>query len=292
MVAKPDCSTLQVNPVNVTPTVATLGHRRSHVAANGAGMLFVWVADNEVRVRSATNNLSTLGTELRAVAKTTSLEVDHVRVVPYGTGYALGVRWAAVDGTSPGKIEVYKLDATGNVVGTPTLITDKSGSDFASDKGFGMAARSDGALMVVWHTCSSGPGSCDVLGRILRPTGVPVGEEILLPTSTGSDQVNPSVVALDGAFVAAWNDSSQLDPDKSMSAVRARILYPPYDDARSVLGATCGATAPGSPTCGAGLACASGSDQVQRCYETCSPPSCPHGGTCSTVDGSTSACTF
>ncbi|HUS29458.1 MAG TPA: hypothetical protein VMZ53_13155 [Kofleriaceae bacterium] len=292
LVVKPDCTTLQATPINVSTSTISLGHRRSHVAGNGTGLLFVWVADDSVYARPAMNNGTLVGVEVKPVAKTTSMVVDHVRVVPYGTGYALGVRWAAVDTSSPGKIDVYKLDAMGNVVGTPTLITDKSGSDFASDKGFSMAARSDGALLVVWHTCSSGPGSCDVYGRVLRPTGVPVGEEFMIPTANGSDQVNPSAVALADSFVAAWNDSSQLDPDKSMSAVRARVLYPPYDDARSVLGATCGASAPGAPTCGPGLACANGSDQVQRCYQTCTPPSCPGGGTCSTVEGGMSACTF
>jgi hypothetical protein len=216
-----------------------------------------------------------------------------VRIAPWGTGFAVATRWAASSGMGPGKIEVYRVSATGTLMGTPILITDKSGSDFASDKAFGIAQRSDGALMVVWHACETGPGSCEVYGRILRPTGVPVGSEFVIATSTGSDQVNPSIVALDSkSFVAAWNDSSGLEPDQSGSAVRARILYPVYDDARGVLGATCGASAPGAPTCGPGLACAMGTDGVQRCYATCTPPSCPGGGTCSTVDTLTSACTF
>jgi hypothetical protein len=294
MVIKPDCTaalTTTPTTVSVGATLTSLGHRRSHVAANGTSILYVWIADNEVRARPAMNSGALTGTEVKPVPKTASMDIDHVRIVPYMNTYWVGVRWAATDTANPGKIDVYKVDAMGNVLGTPTLITDKTGSDFASDKGFSMAVRSDGALMVVWHTCPSGPGSCDVFGRILRPSGLPVGEEFMIPTATGSDQVNPSVVALADSFVAAWNDSSQLDPDKSMSAVRARILYPPYDDARSVLGATCGASAPGSPNCGPGLLCATGSDQVQRCFQTCTPPSCPGGGTCSTVEGG-SACTF
>ena len=74
--------------------------------------------------------------------------------------------------------------------------------------------------------------------------------------------------------------------------MRARVITPLYDDARGVHGATCGASAPGAPDCGEGLACAMGSDSIQRCYYVCSPPSCPTGGTCTTVDETTSACIF
>jgi hypothetical protein len=129
-----------------------------------------------------------------------------------------------------------------------------------------------------------------VYGRILRPSGAAVGDPYVIATSTGSDQVNPSIVALDNmSFVSAWNDSSGLDPDPAGSAVRARILYPPYDDARGVHGALCGGD---KPSCNDGLACAMGTDGSARCYTTCTPPSCPGGGTCSTVDPITSACTF
>jgi hypothetical protein len=293
IIVKPDCTTLTAAPLTVSTVSGTFGARRSHAASNGAAILYTWVVDGDVRARQGANNGTLVGTEAVLVPKTSTQEVDHVRIAPWGAGFAVAVRWAATSGMGAGKIEVYRVSTTGTIMGTPILITDKSGSDFASDKAFGIAQRGDGALMVVWHQCETGPGSCDVYGRILRPTGVPIGEPTVIATSTGSDQVNPSIVALDNtSFVAAWNDSSGLEPDPSGSAVRARILYPVYDDARGVLGATCGASAPGAPNCGAGLACAMGSDTVQRCYQTCTPPSCPGGGTCSTVDATTSACVF
>jgi hypothetical protein len=177
-------------------------------------------------------------------------------------------------------------------MGQPILITDKSRSDFASNKGFSIAQRADNALFVVWHVCETGAGLCDVFGRILRPTGAAVGEPFGVPTATASEQINPSVIALGDAFVAAWNDSSGEEPDRAGTAVRARILTPPYDDARGVHGATCGASAPGAPDCGEGLACAMGTDAVQRCYYVCSPPLCRTGGTCSSADGGLNACTF
>lgn len=289
IIVKPDCTTLTASPVTVS-TVA--GARRSHVASNGAAILYTWIVDGEVKARGGANNGTFTTGELPLIPKTASLEVDHVRIAPWGANFAVALRWASPTGTGPGKIEVYRVTPTGTLMGAPILITDKSASDFASDKAFGIAQRADQALMVVWHQCDTGPGSCDVYGRILRPTGAPVGEPYVIATSTGSDQVNPSVIALDTSFVAAWNDSSGLEPDPSGSSVRARILYPPYDDARGIQGALCGASAPGAPDCNDGLACAMGSDGVERCYVTCTPPSCPGGGTCSTVTSSVSACTF
>jgi len=295
VIVKPDCTMLAA-PITVSTASGSFGARRSHVASNGANVLYAWVVDGSVHMRYGTNGGTLSGTESTPIAATASLEVDHVRIAPWGTGFVAAVRWAAPSGMGPGKIEVYRIPATGGspvTMGFPILITDKSGSDFASDKAFGIAQRSDGALMVAWHACETGPLSCDVFGRILRPTGVPVGTEFVLATSTGSDQVNPSIAALDNtSFVAAWNDSSGNEPDSNGSAVRARIIYPVYDDARSVLGATCGASAPGAPACGEGLACGMGSDMVQRCYQICTPPTCPAGGTCSTVEAGMSACTF
>lgn len=291
-VVRPDCTAL-APPTTLSSTSGTFGARRSHAAANGQTIFYAWIVDGDVHARTSALNLSGVTAETVPIVHTASQDVDHVRVAPWGTGFAAAVRWASNTGSGDGKIEVYRFSAAGALMGTPISITAKSESDFASDKAFGIAQRGDGALMVVWHVCPTGPGSCDVFGRILRPTGVPVGEEFMIPTATNSDQVNPSVIALDNtSFVAAWNDSSDQEPDPSGSAVRARIVYPVYDDARGVLGATCGASAPGSPSCGMGLACAMGSDMVQRCYATCTPPTCPGGGTCSTVDASTSACTF
>jgi hypothetical protein len=179
--------------------------------------------------------------------------------------------------------------------GSPTLITSKSGSDFNSAQGFTIGQREeDGAVMVAWHACdANGDGSgCGVFGRIVRPTGVPVGPAFSLATTTDLDQTDPSVVGLPGgAFAATWRDDSGKEPDKAGSAVRARILYPLYDDAKGVLGATCG----GSNPCDDGLSCQPASEGGLRCFAECDPngpaPQCPEGGTCSqTTTGA--ACLF
>jgi hypothetical protein len=290
-IVTPSCTPAAGSPFVVSPSgpANAGGAGRAHVAANGTTLLFAWITDNEVWIRIG-NTAGPSGPEMRIITKTTQT-IEHVRVAPWGDGFAVAVRWASDTEDGPGKIEVYRVDTAGARSATATLVTDQSRSDFNSSAAFGIAQRaSDNALLVVWHVCETGPGLCDVFGRMLRPSGAPVGEPFIIPTSVLSEQINPSVVSIGDAFVAAWTDSSAEAPDRSGSAVRARVITPLYDDARGVHGATCGASAPGSPDCNEGLACAMGTDAVQRCYYECGAgDQCPAGGTCDTT---TSACTF
>ncbi|MDB4957139.1 MAG: rhizobiocin/RTX toxin and hemolysin-type calcium binding protein [Myxococcales bacterium] len=289
IIARPDCMTVIANPVSVSATGGMFGARRAHVAANGMSVLYAWILDNQdVHVRGTNNGAGFMAGDVAFLTHTATDEVSHVRVAPLGAGFAVVVRWSAINGTGPGKIELYRSSPLGVVMGGPTLITDKSGSDFLSNKAFGVATRSDGALMVVWHQCDNGGGSCEVFGRLIRPTGAPVGDAFPLATTTINDQINPSVVAVAAdAFVAAWNDSSTNAPDPVGTSVRARVIYPAYDSASAVLGAKCGGSL---AACATGLACAMGTDGDQRCYATCTG-ACPAGGTCTAADTG-NACTF
>ncbi len=272
---------------------ASIGPIGGAVAANGDRVIYAWILDGDARIRVAgpTNNF--LSSDVPIVARTATEDVEHVRVAPLGTGFAVLVRWRLNTGnTGPGRIELYRTNNAGALMGGPTLVTTRSGSDFNSSKSFGVSSRPDGALMVVWHSCEeNGDGSgCGVFGRVLRPTGVPVGDEIVLATTTDGEQTSPAVAGIPGAFVATWKDDSGKEPDRSGSAVRARVLYPIYDDAKGVSGAACSGA-----DCGTGLACGASSDGGQRCFATCNPtgtpPLCPAGGTCTQATGG-SACVF
>jgi hypothetical protein len=282
IVAKPDCSTVFVGAVTASTIEGQLdGPNRSHIGSNDGKVLYAWIVDGDVHVRPASNGAS-FGDVAVPIVHTSTQEVEAVRVSALGDGFAVVTRWAGTTGTGPGKIELYRTDSEGTLRGGPTLITDQSLSDYESGlQSFGLATRADGALLVAWHVCdaSGSPDTCNVFGRVFRPTGAPVGDAFTIPTTTALGQSAPSVAALPDAFAVAWNDTSQTAPDPDGSAVRARIIYPPYDDATAVLGAACGGD---RPACGAGLSCAMGSDGAQRCYETCTgmPGSCPHGGTC------------
>jgi hypothetical protein len=285
------------NVVQVSTNAGTSGASRGSVATNGDRILYAWILDTEVRGRVATASPFAFlnGADIPLVLKTATEHIEHVRVAPLGAGFAVVVRWA-VDGatTGPGRLELYRTNNGGQLMGGPTLISTRSGTDFESRKSFGVAERrEDGALLVVWHSCNDNgdDSGCGVFGRVVRPSGVPVGDEFLLATTTQLDQTNPAAVAVPGAFAVMWSDTSQQDPDKSGTAARARIIYPAFDDAKLVLGAPC--TSAGE--CNAGLACASSSEGGQRCFATCNAegvePRCPGGGTCTTIVGG-SACLF
>jgi hypothetical protein len=284
------------NIVTASTVVGTLGARRGAVATNGDRILYAWILDGEVRGRIADANNTFLTADIPLVARTPEELVEHVRVASLGTGFAVVVRWAVQGMTSgPGRIELYRVNNGGQLLGNPSLVTTRSGSDFNSKKSFGVAERSeDGALMVVWHACEENgdESQCGVFGRLMRPSGVPVGDEINLATTRDGNQENPSVTALPGAFAATWMDESRQLPDRAGTSARARILYPAYDDARRVIGAACSSNA----ECGPGLACGVASDGGSRCFVTCDPlgmaPFCPAGGTCTQTAEGSSACLF
>lgn len=229
-VVSPACTPIGVLQV-LSPDVAAVYPSGSHLAANASNILYAWKLAGEVRGRLARLDGTLLGTaDIPLVTKTATEQVEHVRVAPLGAGFALLVRWGLITGsTGPGRIDLYRVSNAGVVMGSPTLITDRSGTDYASSEGFGVAARPDGTMLVVWHACMDrGDGSgCGVFGRLVDATGAPAGAELALATTTTGDQTRPSAVALpDGAFATAWSDRSGAAPDMSEVAVRARIIYP------------------------------------------------------------------
>lgn len=272
--------------VNSLVTISTNGSDafadRAHVASNGQSLLYAWIQGvNDVHVRTASER-NQLGSDVLLIPTGSQEGVQHVRVASMADGYAVVVRWESNTETNPGRIELYKVGTDGKLQFGPVLISGKTGSDFDSVEAFGVATRADGAILVVWHACAdNGDGQgCGVFGRIVRPTGVPVGDQFVLATTLQGDQRAPSAVGIGSAFAVAWNDASEQTPDVSGLAVRARVIAPPYDDARGVLGAVCDGDSP----CGDGLICDPGSDGAMRCYEDCDPtlppPTCPEGGTC------------
>jgi hypothetical protein len=234
-VVSPTCTLVGALQI-LSPDVASVYPSGSHLAANAANILYAWKLDGSIRGRLARLDGTPLGaTDIALVTKTATEQIEHVRVAPLGDGFAILVRWDLITGsTGPGRIELYRVSNAGVVMGAPTLITDRSGTDFASSEGFGVAPRGDGTMLVVWHACmDKGDGAgCGVFGRMLDATGAPVGADFVLATTTTGDQTRPSAVALpDGAFATAWSDRSGAAPDMSEAAVRARIIYPSPDGA-------------------------------------------------------------
>lgn len=226
-VVRSDC-VLLAGPSTVSTTASA---RKVSVATLGTSVLYAFVIDGGVRVRFGnTSNVFTTPTDVQFLPKTATESIESVRVAQLGTGFAVVVRWAVTGALSgPGRIELYRTNAMGAVLGSPVLVSSKSGSDFGSSEAFGVASRSDGVLMVTWHSClTNGDGSgCGVWGRAFRENGTPVGDEFIVPTTTSGDQTNPSVAPLGtDAFVLVWKDDSAQAPDVAGSAIRGRIIYP------------------------------------------------------------------
>jgi len=226
VIVRPDCGTIGT-AVNVSTTT---GPASPAVAANGNAIIYGWTVNGEayVRLANATNVLQG-GADVKFVPKSLTEQVEFVRVAPLGTGFAVLVRWTLINEfMGPGRIELYKTNAMGAVLGSAVVVTTTSGSDFGSSEAFGAATRMDGTMLVTWHACeTTGDGQgCGVYARAFRSDGTPLGAEFTVPTTTIGDQTNPSAAALGDAFAVVWKDDSMQAPDVAGSAVRARIIYP------------------------------------------------------------------
>ncbi|MEJ7599992.1 MAG: hypothetical protein WKG01_18945 [Kofleriaceae bacterium] len=230
-IVRPDCTVVTVSTVQTAASIP----RGSHLAAGTDRIMYAWTVDGGVHVRLATNGNAFLTNDLLLIPKPATESVDHVRVAPLpGGNFAVVVRWSLDTGTGPGRLELLRTNNLGVPIGTPSLVTDKSGSEFTQSQGFGVAARGDGALLVVWHGCDAlGDGvGCGVWGRVMRPNGTGVTDPFVLSTTTLGDQVGPSAAALSDSFVVAWTDASMTAPDTSDDAVRARVIYPAFDNSQ------------------------------------------------------------
>lgn len=241
-ILKPDCTVVgTIQTLAIGGSSTDFLHRGS-VAGNTDKVMAAWVAevtttgvttsDLHVRVASSGGALSTADTPL--VLQTQTDEIKAARVVAAsGSGFVVGVRWGQkATTTGAGRIELYRVSPTGALVGAPTLVSDRTGSDDTPASSFTMASRSDGTMLVAWHACPplGDDSMCGVFGRMYRDTGADftaLTDSFVIPTTTLGDQKFPAVAALPDAFVAVWSDASATAPDKAGLAVRARIIYPP-----------------------------------------------------------------
>jgi hypothetical protein len=287
----PDCST-RFAPITAAGPV-TFAHRPTY-ALTPRATLIAWIDSTEARFRIGTFDgvfsppgSAQIGATL--VSAVAPERIDFVRALGVEDGFVVVYRRSA-----PGEndtILMRRIDEMGAVRGADTVI-----ASFQQDFGSPAIARreEDGALAVMWTQCDAADGAgCSVHGRLLRASGVPVGDPFVINTTTRDNQTDGSIAAIPGGFVAAFTDDSAEAPDISDRAVRLRYLYPAFDDARATIGARCTAT---SECGGAGaLACVPDADGLRVCHATCIPggpaPVCPGGGTCTQM-GAESYCAY
>jgi len=256
-------------------------------AADGSAAAIVWHAGQTLRGRflDGTAMLDSGDVPVLAVGSGDTLWGPQLTAID--GGWALAYGWATADQTLPmGGYILRRLDPAGGQLGLDTIVTQPTPDAFSAPS---VARRPDGAIAVAWHNCgTAGDGDgCGVWLQLIRPTGLPVAGPVVVDTTAAGDQTDASVTALPGAFAVAWTDGSMAGPDQSETGIRARVIYPVYDDAVGVSGAACSSSAP----CADGLACAPDGDGTSRCHAACDPagtaPQCPGGGVC--TDG---ACLF
>jgi len=228
VVIAPDCT--PAGSLQSVSTAAGLPFRGA-VAASADGVLFTWLLDGELHARLAAADGSLGAGERVLVPAVGADQIVQARVAaaPAG-GFVVALRWARFDAAvGAGRLELRRVDATGQLIGAPTLITDRTDSADPNVDSFGLASRSDGTLLIAWHTCDpfGDASGCGVFGRMMRQTGEPITDVFVIPTTTDGDQSGPSVVGLRDAFVVMWRDASARAPDASGSSVRARLIYPP-----------------------------------------------------------------
>jgi len=200
----------------------------AHAAPAGTTILYAWIADGNLWVRTSTL-AGVLGGETKVLDATATHAVEHVRLVTYGSAFAAIVRWRPLTDSLKPKLELYPFNASGAVAGAALLIDEPTAlTPYGQSRGFGAAVRSShGAGLVTWAGCD-GTQLCagDVYARLVGANGT-LGQTFNVPTTvTDRPQFYPSVAALPDAFVVAWTDASWTPPDASGSAVRARIVTP------------------------------------------------------------------
>ncbi len=152
-----------------------------------------------------------------------------------------------------------------------------------------------GGIGTVWHLCGvDGDSSgCGIFFQQIRPSGLAVGDPMVVNTTLHGDQTGPSIAARSDGFVVAWSDESEQPPDTVEGAVRARLIFPDTDPNDGRRGARCGQ--PEDQPCDDGLVCMPGNTGRPYCHEQCDPsgpdPRCPNGGVCTTL-GDASGCVF
>ncbi len=302
-----NCADLAVPPPPPTPpspsfqvsTISVPGMSRPSVAARSGGIMFGWIAGDDVRVRRFSITGASASLDEMLVAKTSDIVSNNfVRLAPYGAGFAAVYHQTLLGSPKSTRIMLQRLSIGGMKDPATVVITpDTRALDLES---FGVYSSGDmDPLMVTWRGC---PDQTDfdcgeIFGRLIRPNGQPMGEAFTVNTTTTGQQDTPSVTRLGPSgdapiYAFAWNDNSHVEPDTSGSAVRSRVMYPTYNLAASTLGADCRT---GKPACADGLVCIGDTENVPRCVLMCNPtgpaPLCPLGGAC-TKQGDVSGCRF
>lgn len=261
------------------PAVVALGDGAAHGIAwrNGSILRGRFYTSAGMPRAAADVSIGTFGADL----------IGEVQLAPAGPDVAvLFSRRTSGGDADDGQLVLRRITPAGARTGVDAIVA----RGVTTIRPMALAGRADGALAVAWEACAEdGDGAgCAIRTQLFRPNLAAVGAPALTNTTTAGNQIEPSLAALPGGeLFVMWSDGSAAAPDTDGFSIRARVLYPAYDDVRG-LGARCTSSA----ACGDGNVCMPGSDATPRCYRACAGDrSCLYGGSCTTI-GDESGCLF
>ncbi len=214
----PDAFTVSttVRTDDETPAVVALG--------NGSALAIVWRSGSQIRGRL-------YGTTGAALSPTDLIAADHPggslgppQLALLGADAVMLYRHQTASGPAVhGELILRRYTAAGAGVGAAVIVTNDSESGPA-------ALAIDGTdVGVAWSACNEGSDGAGCGIRFRRYDGdlAPVGDAQPVNSTLPGDQEDPSVGWLpDRSVAVTWSDGSATDPDRDMTAVRARIIYP------------------------------------------------------------------
>ncbi|MCP5155360.1 MAG: tandem-95 repeat protein [Ectothiorhodospiraceae bacterium] len=192
-----------------------------HVAGlDGGGFVVVWHDDSNpvdgsglgIFAQRYDATGSTVGGEFLVNEETQSTQANARVAALVGGGFV--VTWTSAtsgpagDGSSNG-VFARRYDATGTVVGGEFQVNTTTANN-QSDSA--IAALSGGGFVVVWSSEAQDGSTTGVYAQRFDATGVAVGTEFRVNTTTANAQSDADVAALDnGGFVVTWTDNGGLD---------------------------------------------------------------------------------
>ncbi|MBK7954247.1 MAG: hypothetical protein IPK02_09950 [Candidatus Accumulibacter sp.] len=195
------------------------------VLDQGAGAGQIGVAGNTVSYGGTpigTISGGANGANLRIDFTSNTATPDAVEALIQRLGYAntesspnasrtLGLRVSDGDGGASTP-NVLTINVTPQEDGTPKAYGEEQVNTFVpnSQSDAAVAKLSGGGYVVVWNSSSAQDGSADgVYAQRYSGSGVAVGPEFRVNTTTSNSQYDPAVVGLsDGSFVVAWTDNA------------------------------------------------------------------------------------
>jgi hypothetical protein len=112
----------------------------------------------------------------------------------------MAVAWEQRDNEGTGVFRRF-FDLAGAPLDAPARLDDTTGGRAGTPS---IAHRSGVGYLVLWRGESEEGRRTRIYGRLLSEQGEPTGDEITVSEGEGEREMNPSVVAVSGAFFAIW----------------------------------------------------------------------------------------